>query len=144
MSWVGFFCLLDFGNVYKTIDYPQVFECAMKGFPCCSISDKARKDIHCQGCGNQAAVGVWTQLQPQVGSEPMVQHWDFAFATLKSTEVKDYPLLWTQPRGMLGPVLTLPRCQRRRNECGDHTGEQHPGDLIYRRWFDPAQAAIHA
>lgn len=65
------------------MDYLQVFRCAVKGFPCCSISDNARGGIHCQGCGNQAGVGVWPQLQSQAGSEPVVQHWDFASATLK-------------------------------------------------------------
>lgn len=80
----------------------------------------------------------------QAGSEPVVQDWDFASTTLKPAAGKDYPLLWTQPRGMSGPVWTLTKCQWQRDECGDQRVEQDPGDLIYGRAFDPAQPPICA
>lgn len=108
------------------------------------ISGTARTDIHRQGCGNQAGVRVWTQLQPQAGPAPVIQHEDFTSITLKPAEVKDYLLLGTQPRQMLRPVWTLTKRQWSRDKRGDQAGERDPGDLIYCRWFDPAQPPIRA
>lgn len=92
-----FVCSLCFRNIYKPIDYLQVFRCATKGFPYCSSSDKARKDIRCQSCRNQAGVGVWTQLQLRLS-----QNWGFASATSKPAEGKVIPSYPQSPGGCLG------------------------------------------
>lgn len=128
--WCGFFflCLLDFRNVYEPIDCLQGFRCIVKGFLCCFISGKARKDIHGQGCGKQAGAG----------SEPVVQHWILPLQHQNQQRWRIIPSCgpsW----GMIRPVWMLTNCECRQDERGDRTGEQDPADLIYCRWFNPAQ-----